>query len=182
MNIHSLKSQGSGVSLGPVTVAKAYPRNPGAKYSFYLISDGTDKEALKVWGKDLSIQEGQNIILTGFGPKGGLKTSEYNGKTSIDANDCSLTIVDGAQTASQPAQEAAYQAPAQHAPSSQQAPSSGSHRAKMESVAKSAATVTALYIDELVVNHGFSKDEAIMLSQNASGIFPLWWFGEKGIS
>ena len=43
-----------------------------------------------------------------------------------------------------------------------------------------AARATSIYIDELVVNQGFTRDEAIMLAQGAGGLYPLWWFGEKG--
>jgi hypothetical protein len=46
---------------------------------------------------------------------------------------------------------------------------------------KRVAESTKLYVDHLV-EAGFSKEEAIMLAQGSSGAYPLWWFGEKGLS
>jgi hypothetical protein len=181
--IHSVLQEGSAVQLGPVKVEKTYPRKPGDKNRFLLISDSSGKGALKIWGAaaNTELQEGQTITLIGSGPRGGLKTTEFNGKTSIDANDCRLEFSGG--------QQQAYNAPESHqepsrgysAPQSQPARPSGS-APSLEAIAKQAARMTSFYIDELVVNHGFSKDEAIMLAQGSHSIAPLWWFGEKGQS
>ncbi len=94
MNIQTLLSQGNAVQLGPVTVEKTYEKKPGDKNRFLLISDTSGKGALKIWGAAANTElfNGQQITLIGSGPKGGLKTSEYNGKVSIDANDCRIEI------------------------------------------------------------------------------------------
>lgn len=174
--IHTMLSQGSGVQLGPVTIDKVYPFTPGGKNIFMLISDASGKGALKIWGAAAngSYQPGQQITLVGTGPKGGLKVSEYQGKTSIDANDCRVEFGGGGGSV-----EAAQPAPAGYQPRQAPAPSVTSGKGTIEDVAKQAARGTALYIDELVVNHGFSRDEAIMLAQGAHTMFPIYWGGEK---
>lgn len=177
-------SQGSGVQLGPVTIDKVYPFTPGGKNIFMLISDASGKGALKIWGAAANgnYQPGQQITLVGTGPKGGLKVSEYNGKTSIDANDCRVEFgggggsVEAAQAT--PAATAGYQQ--RQAPAVSSVPQV-SGEDKLPAVMARCAKATALYIEELVVNHGFSKDEALMLAQNAPSYMPLWWFGEKGL-
>lgn len=177
-NIHSILQQGEAIQLGPVEVTRVFPPNAGAKYSFSLIKDASGSTALKIWGAagNTPLQVGQKITLIGSGPKGGLKVSEYQGKISIDANNCRLEFGEG----SAPAPQAAHSAP--QPPSGYQAPQapSGPTVDKLEPVMARCALATRLYIDELVVNHGFSKDEAIMLAQNAPAWYSLYWFGEKG--
>ena len=93
-NIHAVLSEGHAIQLGPVTVTKTYDRKPGDKNRFVLIRDESGQGALKIWGAaaNTPLQENQVITLIGTAPKGGLKTSVYNDKTSIDANDCRLQI------------------------------------------------------------------------------------------
>jgi hypothetical protein len=185
VNIHSVLQEGQAVQLGPVKVEKTYPRKPGDKNRFVLISDGSGKGALKIWGPaaNTELQEGQMITLVGSGPRGGVKTTEFNGKTSIDANDCRIEIAGQANSGQSSHAPEGHSEPSHgySAPQPQPARPSGS-APSLEAIAKQAARTTALYIDELVVNHGFSKDEAIMLAQGSHTIAPLWWFGEKGMS
>lgn len=181
MDIQTILSQGAAVKLGPVTVEKTYEKKPTDKNRFLLISDASGKGALKIWGAaaNTNLVTGMQITLTGTGPKGGLKTSEYNGKVSIDANDCRLDL--GSQSSQDAPQDVVehvgYDEP-QPAPKRSYAPSGD----KLPAVMSRCAKATHLYIEELVVNHGFSKDEAIMLAQNAPSWWPLFWFGEKGMS
>jgi len=172
MNLHTIQSQGEGPSLGPITVKRLFPFKPGDKSLFLIASDATGECAVKIWGAGAhcGVQEGQVITLTGAGPKGGLKTNEYNGKVSINANDCRVDI-QGSNPAPQ-TQAAPQPAASQHADPLDD---------KLPSVMKRCARATSLYIDEMVVNHGFSRDEAIMLAQNCPAWYSLWWFGEKGV-
>lgn len=175
MNIHQILQEGSAVQLGPVEVTKTYNKNPGDKNRFLLIKDASGQGALKIWGAaaNTNVNAGDIITLVGSGPKGGLKTSEYNGKTSIDANDCRLEFGNGHRSETQ--------APQHHAPAAQSGPAPSGGPDKLPAVMARCAEATRLYIDELVINQGFSKDEAIMLAQGVHSAHPLWWFGEKGL-
>jgi hypothetical protein len=182
MTIATILSQGNAIQLGPVTVEKTYPRKPGDKNRFLLVSDASGKGALKIWGAaaNTELSEGMRITLVGFGPKGGLKTSEYNGKVSIDANDVRLEIEGQAAGAHTDHPQAHVEAVGYDQPRIMTQTYGAPPVDKLPMVMKRAATATALYVDELVVNHGYTKDEALMLAQNAPSWFPLWWFGEKG--
>ena len=175
-NIHQVLSEGSAIQLGPVTVSKAYPRKPGDKNRFVLIRDDSGQGALKIWGPaaNTELVDGQTIILVGQGPKGGLKTSEYNNKVSIDANECRIEFPGDRLQTAQAAPQQAHVAPAAHV-------SPQNLDAKLDAVARQCGRFCRTFIDELVVNQGFSRDEAIQLAQNAPSWFPLYWFGEKGI-
>ena len=186
MTINTILSQGNAIQLGPVTVEKTYPRKPGDKNRFLLISDASGKGALKIWGAaaNTELTEGMRITLVGFGPKGGLKTSEYNGKVSIDGNDVRLEIegqAPGGHTDHQNAPQGRVEHVGYNEPAPFRQEATGPSGDKLEATMQRAAKATAIYIDELVVNHGFSKDEAIMLAQGSHSVFPLFWFGEKGL-
>lgn len=190
-NIHSVLAEGSAIQLGPVTVSKTYPRKPGDKNRFVLIEDSSGKGALKIWGAaaNTELVEGQVITLVGTGPKGGLKTSEYNGRVSIDANDCRLELAGQAppQGHAHPQAYATPQASVEPVGYDEprgalQAPHAAPGGDKLPDVMKRCALATRLYIDELTINQGFTNDEAILLAQNAPAYMPLWWFGEKGMA
>ena len=170
MNIHTLKQDKSALNLGPFKVEKAYDRKSDAKYSFYLISDSTDKAARKVWGPDPGMREGSSYSLQGVGQKGGLKVTEYQGKQSIDANGCVLANGEGSSDSANAAQ---------HSPE-QSAASALSVSAKVEAIGKRAADTTDAYINALT-DIGYSREEAMQLAVGSFSLFPLFWFGEKGI-
>lgn len=180
--IHSILQEGSAVQLGPVKVEKTYPRKPGDKNRFVLISDTSGKGALKIWGAaaNTELQEGQMINLIGSGPRGGLKTTEFNGKTSIDANDCRLELASGQTFHAQQAHNASegYSEPSHSysAPQSQPARQSGS--GGIVAVARQAAKGTVAYINALEAE-GLSRDEALMVAQGAHNMYPVYWGGEK---
>ena len=181
MNIHQILSEGQGIQLGPIKVSKTYPFKPGDKNRFVLIEDSSGKGALKIWGAaaNSDLQPGMVLTLVGTGPRGGVKTSEYNGKTSIDANDCRIEFAGGAPASdghSGTTEHVGYSPPA-----SAYQPPAATGSDKLPQVMKRCALATRLYIDELTINHGFSKDEAMMLAQNAPAWYPLMWFGEKGL-
>jgi hypothetical protein len=191
-NIHSVQSEGSAIQLGPVTVSKTYEMKPGDKQRYVKVRDASGETGLKIWGptSGTPLVEGQVITLVGMGPRGGVKNQEYpagSGKWTLNANDCRLEIGGQAppQGYSQPQAYVAHQEPAPAPQTVPAYPVPQTHAApsgdKLEATMKRAAQATALYIDELVVNHGFSKDEAIMLAQNAGSYWPLYWFGEKGV-
>lgn len=183
--IQTALSQGSILKLGPVTVKKTFDMKAGDKNRYVIVTDQSGEAALKIWGAaaNTPLNAGNVITLIGTGPKGGIKAQEWpagSGKWSLNANDCRLELGSGPRTHQEPShgseEHVGYSPQEYH--SSAPVVHSGD---KLEAVAKRAASATALYIDELTVNHGFSKDEAIMLAQGAHGMFPLWWFGEKGL-
>lgn len=178
-NIHQVLSEGSAIQLGPVEVTRVFPKNPGAKYSFSLVKDASGSTALKIWGaaSNTELQVGQQVTLVGTGPRGGVKKSEYNGKISIDANDCRLEMDE--QATQQPVQQGAGYSSYNEPREQVRAATGGSGDDKLPMVMARCAEATRLYVDGLI-NQGFSRDEAIMLAQNAPSYMPLWWFGEKG--
>lgn len=183
-NLHQVLNEGSVTNLGPIQVTSVYPMKPGDKSLFVLVQDGSGKGALKIWGPaaHCGIQNGQSITVNAAGPKGSIKTSVWNNKTSIDCNDCEITIVGtmGGAPQGQAAPQGRYAQEEQRSP--QPSFQGGlSLDDKVEATARQAARWTSIYVDDLVVNGGFSRDEAIMLAQGSAGGFPLFWFGEKGI-
>jgi hypothetical protein len=177
MNIHELTTQGRGEQLGPLTVKKMFDMKPGDKSLFLIASDPTGESAIKIWGASPNhgLTQGSVFSLAASGPKGSLQNREYNEKWSINASDCLIKLggevpVTPTQSTSQPAQPTQTQA------------YSGASGDKLPLVMKRCAEATATYVDELVINKGFTRDEAIMLAQNAPSWHSLWWFGEKGLS
>lgn len=189
MNIHTIKSTGSGTFLGPVKLIKVWGYKPGDKSINGNFQDATGESAFKIWGAlpGLGLEEGKQIKLTGVGPKGAITYKEYppaSGKWALNCSDCRVEVfnADGSPSvaaAYTPPEQAPYQAPA--GMTLYQAPAGMTLDQKLEATARQAARWTAIYIENLVVNHGFSKDEAIMIAQGAHSGFALWWFGEKGI-
>jgi hypothetical protein len=190
MNIHQIQSEGSGIQLGPVTVSKTYEMKPGDKQRYVKVRDASGETGLKIWGpaSGTHLQEGQVITLVGTGPRGGVKNQEYpvgSGKWTLNANDCRLEI--GGQAPPQGySQPQAYNTPQEPAPaytapstSHDTPPFRGPVGDKLPATMDRAAEATHLYITALV-SRGYTRDEAIMLGQSASSIYPLWWFGEKG--
>lgn len=177
MNIHSIQNEGRGISLGPVTITKLFPIKPGDKSAYMGVSDPSGSANLKVWGAAAhsAFFEGASITLIGTGPKGNITNKEWpegSGKWALNASDCRVEGLSGGSAAPvQESPQAAYQ--------QRSAPIIGGD--KLEAVMSQCAKATSCYVENLVVNHGFSKDEAIMLAQNAPSWFPLFWFGEKGI-
>lgn len=188
-NVHTIKSTGSSTVLGPVTITKLWPYKPGDKSINGNFSDATGETAFKIWGAlpGLGLAEGLQLKLTGVGPKGSITNKEYppaSGKWAFNASDCRCELFnpDGTPHVAQAYTPPPQQAYAPQGQTGYAAAGAGlSLEQKVEMSAKQAARWTAIYIDTLVVNHGFSKDEAIMLGQGSSGGFPLYWGGEKFI-
>jgi hypothetical protein len=181
--IQTALSQGSILKLGPVTVKKTFDMKAGDKNRYVIVTDQSGEAALKIWGAaaNTALNAGDSITLIGTGPKGGIKAQEWpagSGKWSLNANDCRLELGGGSRTHQEPLGGSEEHVGYSH-PESHYSPPTGNSGDKLEAVAKRAAAGTAFYIDELVVNHGFSKDEAIMLAQGAHSMFPLYWGGEK---
>jgi hypothetical protein len=179
--IHSTQSEGRSHVLGPVTITKLWPKKQGQIYLSGSIKDASGQSPFKIWGAlaNRNFQEGEVVTFVGEGPKGGITNKEYpegSGKFSLNISDCRAEGPVSASEAHSGRQETtSYQAHPERAFS----PSSGGD--KLPDVMKRCAQATRLYIDELVVNQGFTKDEAIMLAQNAPAWYPLMWFGEKGM-
>jgi hypothetical protein len=188
MNIHSILQAGAANQLGPVTVSKIYPPNPGAKNKFVLIEDSSGKGALKIWGAAMNthFSEGQQITLVGSGPKGGLKTSEYNGKTSIDANDCRIEI--GGQNQAQPP-ATSYQQPAAQ-PAGQLA-SGNTQRVRLTSPSDeldqrdllilSKHSKISAKMTELLIAEGLPEEVVTQGAIRAPETYHLSWCGQKGL-
>lgn len=178
MNIHQIQNEG-GSMLGPVEVTKAYDMKPDDKSAFLLIKDDSGSAALKIWGIPASQcpKVGDRIKLFASGAKASITNKEWpagSGKFTLNASGCS--IESDATTAGNQS-SGNYSSPQ---PSGPQAQVAGGVD-KLPATMRRAAESTKLYIDSLV-ELGFSKEEAIMLGQGSVGAYPLWWFGEKGLS
>ncbi len=179
-SIHDITNNGTAVTLGPITVTRVFPLSgAGARANlFFLAKDNTGSSGFKIWGHSANcgLKEGDVVTLVGQGARGGLKREEYpanSGKWNINANDVRVDVQGGASTASVDVRQ---EAPRQE----NQAQSTNTGVDKLPLVMAECARATALYVKDLETE-GFSRDEAIMLSQNAPSYMPLWWFGEKGL-
>jgi hypothetical protein len=195
MNLHEITTQGSGVSLGPVTVTKAFNKFAGATCVLVLVTDGSVQApvAVKVWGpaSNTLFQEGMVMTFQGSGPKGKLEYKEYKGKWEINANDCNV-LVGGAPAQQQAPQGAPASSGGGYQPRGAQAPPAGGNEGaqtlaydemvqRMESYAKKQALFTRILVDELTVNHGFPIDQALILAGGGSaGLYAQSWFLQKG--
>lgn len=161
--------------LGPVEVTKAYEMKEGDKSCFVLIKDNSGTAALKIWGIPASQcpKVGEKIRIIASGAKASIANKEWpqgSGKFTLNASGCSIESDAAPQGYNSP--QASYEPQAHAAPAGVD---------KLPATMKRVAEATKLYVDHLV-ELGFSKEEALMLAQGSSGAFPLWWFGEKGLS
>lgn len=174
MKLHEILSQGEGLSLGPVTIDKIpfAASGDGTKRNLLLnVSDSTGKADVKIWGPaaNANLKEGDVITITGSGPKGGLKTSEWKGRISINANNCQIITSEGA-----------VQAPA----------SQNSGYVQRTSSSQSSGTLSVDQMADMIVENativlskaeakGLPPEVAIQLAINANQTMALFWFGEK---
>jgi hypothetical protein len=180
MNLHQIQTEGSGHRLGPVVVTKTFPSKPGDTSVFLLVKDDSGQGALKIWGCPFGQAPavGQSIsLVTDGGPKSSITNKEYpvgSGKFSINASGCQI-LRDGAPAPSHDASPAAQS----------NTPSFSSIKVDQKEVdaaiGATAAGVTSAYFNSLL-EHGFTREEAIQLSAGASNLKPLYWGGEKFLS
>jgi hypothetical protein len=178
MNIHQLQTEGSGHRLGPFTVTKSYPAKPGDSSVFILIKDDSGSAALKIWGIGAAQTPRQNetiSLVTDGGPKSSITNKEYpvgSGKFSINASGCQIVREGGAESSHNPIPAAQTNEPASN--------SYGTNKASLEQTMQKAAEATHHYVIALQ-DVGFTREESIQLSVNAGSLYPLYWFGEKGV-
>ena len=187
-NLHEITTQGSGISLGPVTVTKAFAKFAGSSSVLVLVSDPSVQNAvaLKVWGpaSNTAFSEGMVITLQGSGPKGKLEYKDYKGKMEINANDCNVLIGGGAapqhapQSAPAPQQGYAPRAAASSAEGAMNIPPA-ELSARMDSFLEHGCEMTTRAVD-VYIRKGFSREEAITLSAGTHGTYPTSWFLQKG--
>lgn len=179
MTIHQIQNEG-GSTLGPVEVTKAYDMKPDDKSCFLMIKDGSGSAALKIWALPMSQcpKAGDKIKLFASAAKSSIMNKEWpvgSGKYTINASGCSIEF-DAAPTGGA-SHSGGYNSPQPSGPQTQVTGGVDKLPTTMRRVAES----TKLYVDSLI-GFGFSKEEAIMLAQGSAGAYPLWWFGEKGLS
>ncbi len=201
-NLHQLTTTGSVLSLGPVTVTKAFNKFAGSSSVLILVSDPSVSEAkaLKIWGpaSNTVFTEGQQLTFQGQGPKGKVEWKEYKGKWEGNVNDCAVIVGDGGQPAQQyaaqaapqsaPAASAGYQpraaAPTHSGGGEQAHPQTLSWEegeARMKTYAARQALFQRILVDELTLNHGFPVEQALILAGGGgSGLYAQSWFLNKG--
>ena len=113
-NISQIKTQGTGVILEDIEVVQDYGAKPGqTPHRAILVKDASDKTIIKIWGAASSVGFNQGDILTvkAVGAKGKIEANEYNGKISLNCNDCEITSSGGGVPAAETAQNVtSYQA------------------------------------------------------------------------
>lgn len=120
MTINEILQQGSGPSLNNVEVTKVYPKKNPKGALFLLIKDNSGSGALKLWNQAGNgiYREGDIITVQPNSPEGSVTRTEYNGKVSIDANGCSVTVagdnIPGNPTQDTPAPNTAFTAQSEH--------------------------------------------------------------------
>ena len=111
--------------------------------------------------------------------KDGAAFTEYKGKSRLEVTK-TAQIAFASQEAAQASP--AYQAPVYQAPAPQAAHvAPATHGDKLQPAMAKAALSCRLLVDELQ-GQGFNYEEAMRLASSpAPGVYPLWWFGEKGL-
>lgn len=192
MNISQILSEGSGLVLSNVTVKADYGLKAGkSPHRAMLVSDGSGQTIVKIWGAASSIQPALNetISIQGVGSEGGLSASEWNGKWSINANNCEI-IRGGAPGAAQASQPAPPVQHAQPATPAQQAPPSGfQHSSQPRALSpQELAEHQVAHLERVLqlmnqspVVDSVAPDPGAMLIAAAHlvGAASDWWFGEK---
>ena len=107
MNILQILTEGTGLALGPVEVIKDYGvKNGQTPHRAIHVKDPSGSSTfVKIWGPESSkaFNPGDKFSVQAQGSDGTIAVSEYNGKKSLNCNNCLVTADGAGQPAAQPA-------------------------------------------------------------------------------
>lgn len=163
----SLPTNGSVISLGPVTISARYPADTtanGKRRRNIMVKDGSGQAKMTLWGPsaDLPLVDGSTVTL-----KGTIKKNEYpkdSGNFNLSGEGLSVdsaagTVASGSSPSAAPA---------------------GPRLNHLELADQQAKYTVAFY--RALMSNGMSKEEALLCSSNAPQFAAQWFFGEKSLS
>lgn len=180
MTIAQIIGAGSGSTIGPVTIDKIKPTEFGkSPKRWMMIKDSSHPVAysLVIWGPAANAELAIGELITLHGKITHKEYPEGSGKWKVDVNDATIVKGDARRAAVQAETvQSAYQAPAYSPPVTV----SRSMDEKMLAVAGQSGKFNRMMMNANLHN-GFTEEQAFELTKASVGLFPLWWFGEKGI-
>jgi hypothetical protein len=160
----NLSPKGSALSLGPVKVDSVFPASvtkTGKSMRNITVSDSSGKSKMSLWGAaaNLNINQGDTVTFVGA-----IKRNDYNGVTSITAENVTIEGGDSAQSA----------------PTGNSAPSNGggSGKISLDVMARQIALFT-YELQQALIHMEIDNQIVNKITENAPQIAALWWFGEK---
>jgi|TARA_R110002110_G_scaffold84410_2_gene219344 hypothetical protein len=181
MQIQQILSEGSGIVLTQVEVIKDYGQKQGqTPHRAVHVKDSSGSTMLKFWGasSNQGFSPGQKFSVQAVGSEGSINTSEYNGKFSLNCNNCEVVLGDGSAQPPAAAPPQAAQPPAQPSPAIQQ---SASQSVLTADQLADAQTAHFARIYKRIQSIDPSADAASVYAAAATmtGSCPQWFFGEK---
>jgi len=181
-NILQILTEGSGIVLNDIIVIKDYGFKSGATaHRAIHVKDSSGSTFVKLWGDQHTTPFNPDEVFTvqAVG-KGAIAVSEYNGKKSLNCNDC--TVV---RSGNQPPAQENY--PNRESVASTQAPSnqvsqSPSGALTPEQLADAQVAHWArIYkrVSPVILGEGGTKSDAFQAANSMTGTASDWWFGEK---
>lgn len=157
----ALPPKGTALALGPVKVSAKYPADTttnGKRRRNIMVSDSSGSSKMTLWGgaADLPLVDGTTYIF-----KGKIGINEYNGNTSISAENVVAEAADGSISSNSSA-----------------AATHTNKRIDAVELANHMARFTNHYYQALL-EQGISKEVAERCILNAPQFAAQWFFGEK---
>jgi hypothetical protein len=127
------------------------------------VSDSSGKSKMSLWGAaaNLNINQGDTVTFVGA-----IKRNDYNGVTSITAENVTIEVGESAQSA----------------PVGNSAPSNGgsssSGKISLDVMARQIALFT-YELQQALIHMEIDNQIVNKITENAPQIAALWWFGEK---
>jgi len=182
MNISQIKTQGSGIVLENITVVNDYGVKAGATtHRALLVKDSSDQTIVKLWGDSANSQIVVGGVITiKASPKGEIKPSEYQGKISLNCNECSV-IPGGGNVGQDASTQTAVQATQPTTPIHNPTVSLTVGLSAEELADSQSAHFSRLFkrLNGMVAEGHFSGDTAASCAALMTGSADGWWFGHK---
>ena len=152
------------------------------------VKDGSQATFIKIWGgaPGITYATGSHISVVAQGAKGKIEPNEYQGKISLNCNDCLVTVLDGGQPAVASTQPT-YNPPVPvQVPVPDAIPMGASPLAKkgmtlsetQAYIAARVASYVALYTP-FIEQMGMTADGVGQMAVDSVRLEPMHFFGEK---
>ncbi len=175
-NINEILTSGSGLSLDSVEITRDFGLKSGkTTHRALLVKDASGDTMIKLWGNSANVEHpvGTLITVRAVGAKGRIESSEWQGKFSLNCNDCEVSVANAAQPA--PQQPAPQQAAVQ-----QQATSTSSLTPDQLADAQVAHFGRVIKRLQPLADEGIMDAEKLPeVAASMVGTAAQWFFGEK---